>query len=383
MLLTRFSVHQLSKVTWIACRVMIFFTLPMNMLTRWAGVGLLFIFSLVFVFIISKIKKRVFHLQTSVMANYLKVKVKGALDLRNQSLSDLQDKVTSLEGEVAQLREDKAGLERSLKDKENENQAVLQLLRKDYEAACRDKTSLEKELEKMRDAAIAKSTDLSKNLEEKVLELNYLNDEKTKLEGQVRDKEDVIEGLRAQVAKESTASFDLMSRVQFLEDKVESTKAQGLEASTLYCQMLQRFGGLGGGPSDSASIEDLFAWMKSEFAELPDFIGKVGDFGTLSGVTNLLSMMEKFGCGHLQEFLKKSYAFPSPNELGEPSRTVNIARRRFFREFWASHGRDHARSLAEARQAEVCSFRVLPLPFICLFAVQILILFDCVSGEEG
>ncbi|XP_066343787.1 uncharacterized protein [Miscanthus floridulus] len=258
---------------------------------------------------------------TSVMANYLKVKVKGALDLRKQSLSDLQDKVTSLEGEVAQLREDKAGLERSLKDKESENQAVLQLLSKDYEAACRDKTSLEKELEKMRDAAIAKSTDLSKNLGEKVLELNYLNDEKTKLEGQVRDKEDVIEGLRAQVAKETTASFDLKSQVQFLEDKMEATKAQGLEASTLYCQMLQRFGGLGGGPSDSASVEDLFAWMKSEFAELPDFIGKVGDFGTLSGVTNLLSTMEKFGCGHLQEFLKKSYVFPSPNELGEPSRT--------------------------------------------------------------
>jgi len=55
MLLTLFSVHQLSKVAWIACRVMIFFTLPMNMLTRWAGFGLSFIFSLVFVFIISKI----------------------------------------------------------------------------------------------------------------------------------------------------------------------------------------------------------------------------------------------------------------------------------------------------------------------------------------
>ena len=52
-------------------------------------------FSLVFVFIISKIKKRVFHLQTSVMANYLKVKVKvkGALDLLKQSLSGLQEHV--------------------------------------------------------------------------------------------------------------------------------------------------------------------------------------------------------------------------------------------------------------------------------------------------
>lgn len=49
-----------------------------------------------------------------------------------------------------------------------------------------------------------------------------------------------------------------------------------------------------GGPSDSGSVK-LFDWMRNEFANLPNFIGKVGDFATLLGVTNVLSMIEKLG----------------------------------------------------------------------------------------
>ncbi|OQU82278.1 hypothetical protein SORBI_3006G208700 [Sorghum bicolor] len=95
---------------------------------------------------------------------------------------------------------------------------------------------------------------------------------------------------------------------------------------------------------------------------------------------NFCSLITQYYSHKSVEFL----TFPSPNELGEPSRTVNIARRRFFREFWASHGREHARNLAEARQAEVCSFRVLPLPFSCLFCGRnSCVLSGCVSGEEA
>lgn len=78
---------------------------------------------------------------------------------------------------------------------------------------------------------------------------------------------------------------------------------------------------------------------------------KAGDFAALSGVTNLLSTLEKARCEPMEDFRKRSFVFDSPDKLGEPSKPVTVASRCFMMEFWASFGLDHARKLVEARRA--------------------------------
>lgn len=52
-------------------------------------------------------------------------------------------------------------------------------------------------------------------------------------------------------------------------------------------------------------------------------------------------------------FPQEELVFDSPDNRGEPSKTVSMASWRFLKEFWASFGRDHARGLAEAHCTQV------------------------------
>lgn len=102
-----------------------------------------------------------------------------------------------------------------------------------------------------------------------------------------------------------------------------------------------------------ASAGDVFRWMSTNFSSLQSFVGGACDFTALSGVSNILSMLAKAGCQHMEAFRHRGFAFDSPTVLGDPSKVVHSAAKRFMLNFWSKYGRKHARELAESRREEV------------------------------
>ena len=63
---------------------------------------------------------------------------------------------------------------------------------------------------------------------------------------------------------------------------------------------------------------NIFTWLKSNFAKLPDFVGGAVDFGALAFATNFSKMLMQDGCSHV-EGLKEKSDLEGPAELGVTS----------------------------------------------------------------
>uniref|UniRef100_A0A0A9I2B7 Uncharacterized protein n=1 Tax=Arundo donax TaxID=35708 RepID=A0A0A9I2B7_ARUDO len=76
---------------------------------------------------------------------------------------------------------------------------------------------------------------------------------------------------------------------------------------------------------------------------LPDIISKVGDFGASTAVESIPKMLEKKGFTDFNELGKKSYTYPTQDELGDNSQVVEVVKRRFYQDFWIPFGCDIAK----------------------------------------
>lgn len=120
-----------------------------------------------------------------------------------------------------------------------------------------------------------------------------------------------------------------------------------------YISALASFGDVTSPPLADASAFKIFSWLKSNFAKLLDFVGKVGDIAALSSATNLTKTLAKAGCGRIKD-LKRKAKFESPLEFGDPSKTISKAVKNYISRFLCEFGRQDAHALAEAHRAEVC-----------------------------
>lgn len=194
----------------------------------------------------------------------------------------------------------------------------------------------------------------------------------------------MAEGLRKEIDAEKASSASLVTQIELLNKRFDDPKAAGLEAAKVYIDTLGQFGGVTPPVPDDSSAFDLFAWMKRNFAKLPDFVGEVGDFAALSSTTNLSKTLQKAGCDHIKG-LEKEKAFASPAELGDRSAGLPKAVKNFIRGFWVKFGHQDAKNLAEAHRAEVCGFQLKCFSLLLVsFSLCFQLCSTCVSGfEEG
>lgn len=285
------------------------------------------------------------------MMSKIKRKVREVLLLRERALSELR-------GQVNDLEDSKEALLREVGDLRARNDGLVA-----EQAVIKAKVA---NLDLAKDAAVAeaaKSAELLKNLERS----------KALAEEQAED-------LRLEVEKERLLNVELRTAVKALGDGSTTAKDLGLIAARQYTRVLQAFGGVTRELREGLEVTDIMKWFGSNFSTLEEFVMRAGDFAALSGVVNLLSVLEKKGCSHFDDFRKRECTFPSPAELGGPSKAVDHASHRFMADFWKLHGRAHACQLAEAKRAQVCVFSSLSLSFYCcccFFFLLSVLLFFC------
>lgn len=118
----------------------------------------------------------------------------------------------------------------------------------------------------------------------------------------VKKQDDVAELLRDEVDRERSLSARLRDDVKVLEECLSCMKVPGHAAARQYSNMLGAFGGMTEALAPDSPVLDVLKWLSNNFLNLSDFIDKARDFAALSGVTNLLSMLEMVGCKHMEDF---------------------------------------------------------------------------------
>ena len=88
-------------------------------------------------------------------------------------------------------------------------------------------------------------------------------------------------------------------QVGLLTKRLEEANTAGLAIAQMYRVAQASFDGATSSLPTGASTFIIFAWMKSNFAKLPEFIGGAVDFGALSCATNLCKTLGKVGCTHI------------------------------------------------------------------------------------
>jgi hypothetical protein len=179
---------------------------------------------------------------------------------------------------------------------------------------------------------------------------------------------EMADNLRKEVDAERESSAALKAQVDMLTKRLEDAKAIGLAVAELYVGALEHFGGSTSSLPSEPSAFNIFSWMKANFVKLPDFVGGTVDFGALASATNLSKMLKHDGCPHVEGVEEKD--LEGPAELRVTSRCVRRSVCHFTKSFWVKFGRVEARSMAEARRAEVgfshlIVFHLGFLSFVC------------------
>lgn len=112
---------------------------------------------------------------------------------------------------------------------------------------------------------------------------------------------EIAERLRKEVDAGRASGVGLATEVKRLKEQLDVTKAKGLAAAEVYTSALEGFGGVTLVAPAEAFASELFDWLSDNFAKLPNFVGKVVDFATLSSTTNLAKTLAKGGCGRVEE----------------------------------------------------------------------------------
>jgi hypothetical protein len=86
------------------------------------------------------------------------------------------------------------------------------------------------------------------------------------------------------------------------------------------------------------NISSFVEWLHSELKHLPDTMSKIGDYGAATCSKMLLHLLECQGCDHFKAFGSRGFAFPLPDEVPAPSKTVELINKIILRNFWAKSG---------------------------------------------
>jgi hypothetical protein len=84
-------------------------------------------------------------------------------------------------------------------------------------------------------------------------------------------------------------------------------------------------------PEDPLAL-NIFTWLKSNLAKLPDFVVGAVDFGALTSATNFSKMLKQDGCSHIEGLMEKD-DLEGPAELGVNSRSVRRSVYNFMKSF--------------------------------------------------
>jgi hypothetical protein len=148
-----------------------------------------------------------------------------------------------------------------------------------------------------------------------------------------------------------------------LEDTLEKNEAYchqwGAYLATEYRRALESFGAEAQDFKITDNISSFVEWLHSELKLLPDTMSKIGDYGAATCSEMLLNLLERQGCDHFKAFGSRGFAFPSPDDVPAPSKTVELINKIILRNFWAKSGRAHARKKAVDRLAKVGLFGLL------------------------
>jgi hypothetical protein len=133
----------------------------------------------------------------------------------------------------------------------------------------------------------------------------------------------------------------------------------GAYLATEYRRALESFGAEAQDFKITDNISSFVEWLHSELKLLPDTMSKIGDYGAATCSKILLHLLECQGCDHFKAFGGRGFAFPSPDEVPAPSKTVELINKIILRNFWAKSGRAHARKKAVDRLVKVSPFGLL------------------------
>jgi hypothetical protein len=127
-----------------------------------------------------------------------------------------------------------------------------------------------------------------------------------------------------------------------LEDTLEKNEAYchqwGAYLATEYHRALESFGAEAHDFKITDNISSFVEWLHSELKLLPDTMSKIGDYGAATCSEMLLHLLERQGCDHFRAFGSRGFAFPSPDEMPAPSKTVELINKIILRNFWAKSG---------------------------------------------
>jgi hypothetical protein len=97
---------------------------------------------------------------------------------------------------------------------------------------------------------------------------------------------------------------------------------------------------------------------------MPDTMSKIGDYGAAT-CSEMLLIFSSDRAVIISKLLSRGFAFPSLDDVPDPSKTVDLINKIILRNFWAKSGRAHARKKAVDRLAKVGLFGFLRLrPFL-------------------
>jgi hypothetical protein len=137
------------------------------------------------------------------------------------------------------------------------------------------------------------------------------------------------------------ANADLIAELKKVKGELEDTLEKnesychqwGTYLATEYRRALESFGAEAQDFKITDNISSFVEWLHSELKLLPDTMSKIRDYGAETCSETLLHLLERQGCDHFKAFGSRGFAFPSPDEMPAPSKTVELINKIILRNF--------------------------------------------------
>lgn len=187
-----------------------------------------------------------------------------------------------------------------------------------------------------------------------------------KLEKRPEDNLGVLEKLRSATEKDvqtiteqekmiHTLGQDLKEQKTFVVEAERALKEKFVEIYEVYKTALAKFGAepllfLG-----DESVKEIFDWVEEEFKGLPEVITGSSNFAASFCLDSAFQLLEKNSYSHFLTLAARTYMFPSASELDEEEKSKNLRATKinFFKQLWATSGREYTRLVAQERLAQV------------------------------
>jgi hypothetical protein len=224
---------------------------------------------------------------------------------------------------------------------------AIKALKKENETLEAEKARLAEDVPALRQEVVA----LKKEKEDLELEATNLQKNVSKAETtrdtavQRAEKADEISRCLCEELEAEWRSTSVMQ--SWLKDAHEQTTA----VVGLYSNALSQFGGSTSAPPRCGDVGVSLAWLRSHVSKLPDFVGGAVDVGALVAVSSFDRLLCRDEFSHIEALQKE--IFSSVVDVGDATSSLGRSVWNFFGSFWARFVWSEARSIVEARRAEV------------------------------